>query len=334
MTLHIMNNRKILLVLMLVVAVLTAGAQGRKNMRINEVMIAPDSTCQGSGWVELFNSSYGSNAIEKMFVTTLKPEEIFTDLVKGKDRDVVLRALCESHPKQCYMVPRGDERNTKIAPRTHVVFSADGKPETGTFHLPFVFTSGQENYVALYDANGDLVDEVTVPDTLALGHTWAIAEEGRLPKPCKDFTDSWQSRDGKTIATAITPGNYNTREFNENIGKFHEHDSHGFILTVSAMSIVFSALILLYLCFKVFGKLSRGQEAEEKPAVQPAPLAADLKDSPTADTADEEMAAICLALYQHLNAHDQESGVLTFARDGLGAWGNKAGLLRKLPERK
>ena len=328
-----MNYRKIIFVLMLAMLAINAGAQGRKNMRINEVLVAADSTGAGNGWVELYNSSYGSNAIEKMFVTTLKPDEIFTDAVKGKDRDVVLRALCDSLPGRCYMVPRGDERNTKIAPRAHVVFCADGHTEAGTFHLPFVFTAGQENYVALYDANGDLVDEVTVPATLAVGHSWAIDAEGRLPKPCADFTDGWHERDGKTIATAITPGNYNTREFNENIGKFHEHDSHGFILTVSAMLIVFSALILLYLCFKVFGKLGRSSSGEEEQTAMVAPLA-DVKKAPVADAADEEMAAICLALYQHLNAHDQESGVLTFAREGLGAWGNKAGLLRKLPERK
>jgi hypothetical protein len=43
------------------------------------------------------------------------------------------------------------------------------------------------------------------------------------------------------------------------------------------------------------------------------------------------MAAICFALYQHLNAHDNESGVLTLSpRDG-SAWASKSGLMRNLP---
>ena len=56
--------------------------------------------------------------------------------------------------------------------------------------------------------------------------------------------------------------------------------------------------------------------------------------SPVAASGDldgEKMAAICFALYQHLNAHDQESGVLTLTpRDG-SAWAGKNNLMRTLP---
>ena len=50
---------------------------------------------------------------------------------------------------------------------------------------------------------------------------------------------------------------------------------------------------------------------------------------------DEVRAAIFMALYQHLNAHDSESGVLTFGNNqDYSAWGDKGLLLRQLPQRK
>ena len=56
----------------------------RKNVRINEVMVQQDST-GGNGWVEFYNSSYSSTAVEKMFITTLSREEIqkVFDATKG-----------------------------------------------------------------------------------------------------------------------------------------------------------------------------------------------------------------------------------------------------------
>ena len=49
---------------------------------------------------------------------------------------------------------------------------------------------------------------------------------------------------------------------------------------------------------------------------------------------DEAIAAICMALYQHLNAHDEESGVLTFdhSHEAHSAWGSKGNLLLRTPE--
>ena len=188
-------------------------AQGRKNVRINEVMVQQDST-GGNGWVEFYNSSYGTNAVEKMFITTLSREEItnhikaVTDTSNMKPNKVLLE-LCKARPMDIYEIPRGDERNTKIAPRTHFVMEADGNPKAGTFHMPFTFTAGKDNYIALYDVNGDLVDDVTVPASLKPGETYAIKAEGRLPSVLDDGQTEWTIKDGKTIETAITKGNYN-----------------------------------------------------------------------------------------------------------------------------
>jgi len=330
-----MNKKAIILMLLAAILCLPAMAQGRKNVRFNEIMVQQDSLGgYGNGWIEFYNSSYGSNAVEKMFITTISHDEIqkIFDENKGVKGNVVLQRVCEEQPDKCYEIPRGDERNTKIAPRTHFVFEADGDPKNGTFHLPFTLTAGQDNYIALYDVNGDLVDEVTVPASLKPGETYAIKGEGRLPSVLGDNKTSWTVHDGKTIETAITKGNYNEREANENIELFHQKDPHGFLIAIIAMSVVFGALILLYLCFKLFGYFSKKSSRANESVAESKPATLGAIPASSSDAQGETMAAICMALYQHLNAHDQESGVITLSpRDG-SAWGSKAQLLRQLPK--
>ena len=333
-----MSKRALTLMLLCAILALPTLAQGRKNVRINEVMVQQDST-GGNGWIEFYNSSYGTNAVEKMFITTL-PRDIITNYIKAvtdtsnKKRNQVLLELCAERPLDIYEIPRGDERNTKIAPRTHFVMEADGNPKAGTFHLPFVLKAGQDNYIALYDVNGDLVDDVTVPASLPIGQTYAIKAEGRLPRVLDDNipADSlWTVKDNSSIETAITKGNFNVREVNENIEAFHIKDPNGFWIAILAMSVVFAALAILYICFKLFGIVSK-RSGKEPEAAAEAPVAH--AASPVAASGEldgEKMAAICFALYQHLNAHDQESGVLTLTpRDG-SAWAGKNNLMRTLP---
>lgn len=311
-----------------------ADAQSRTNMRINEVMVAADTTGAATGWVELFNSSYGSVAIEKMFLTTLPPATVDSIQHSGTTLDSLA-----SRDARCYEIPRGDERHTKIAPRSHVVFCADANTPAGTFHLPFAFQPGTENYVALYDVNGALVDEVTIPAALPAGQSYAVKDaivgDGKLPVTGVLPDSCWDMRDGATIATAITPGNFNTRKANENIEKFHINDPHGYYIALFAMAIVFSALLLLFLCFKLFGSIAKrttGSGEADQPVV--APVASPEAAKPAADSGDEALAAAFMALYQHLNAHDNESGVLTFGRRQDSAWNSKAAMMRTLPERR
>ena len=334
-----MSKRALILILLCAILSLPTLAQGRKNVRINEVMVQQDST-GGNGWVEFYNSSYSTNAVEKMFITTLSREEIqnhlkaVMDTSKMKPNKVLLE-LCKARPLDIYEIPRGDERNTKIAPRTHFVMEADGDPKSGTFHMPFTFTAGKDNYIALYDVNGDLVDDVTIPASLKPGEAYAIKAEGRLPSVLGDGQTEWIVKDGKTQETAITKGNYNIREVNENIEKFHEEDPHGYWIALLAMSVVFSALALLYICFKLFGKFASRNLSEKKEEEVAAPVASQAASVPAGGDLDgEKMAAICFALYQHLNAHDNESGVLTLTpRDG-SAWAGKTSLMREIPVKK
>jgi len=329
-----MSKKALTLLLLCAIFTLPTFAQGRKNVRINEVMVQQDST-GGNGWVEFYNSSYSTTAVEQMFITTLSREEIQNVLDKNKGNNKkpkqILVELCEAQPMDIYEIPRGDERNTKIAPRTHFVMEADGDPKSGTFHMPFTFAQGKENYIALYDVNGDLVDDVTIPASLNAGESYAIKAEGRLPSVLDDGKTEWTIKDGKTIETAITKGNYNIREVNENIEAFHIKDPHGYWIALLAMTVVFGALAVLYILFKLFGIFASKNLQNDDKSSAPVATQAAAVPATSGDLDGEKMAAICFALYQHLNAHDQESGVLTLTpRDG-SAWSNKSGLMRELP---
>ncbi len=342
-----MNKRNIIFLLLAAIVSLGALAQGHKNLRITEVMISQDSTQYGGttvGWVELYNSSYHAYAIEKMFITDKRPDQIFTkanedvayqrEQVRG--RDAVLRYLSEAPLKTgVYMIPRGDERNTNLGEHGQCVFVADGQIQNGTFHLPFEFVAGKDNYIAIYDVNGDLVDELTVPASLKASQSYALKAEGRLPLEGTEHNGDFEVRDGSSIEKAITPGNFNTRIKNENVEKFHQHDPYGVIIAVIAMLIVFSALILLYLLFKVFGYVSdKSLNKNTAPAVTQAGETPASTAAAEPEAGEEEIAAICMALFQHFNAHDEESGVLTFNRNTATAWNSKEQMMCPMPQRK
>lgn len=324
-------NKKIFLTLIAVVAALTAVAQGRMDLRINEVAV---QNTIGSGWIEIFNASYGTNGIEKMFITTLKRDFIDKQLdgVSKSKTNQKLKELCNSHSGEIYEIPLGDV-DTKVKPRTHVVFFADGDITAGTFHLPFTLEPGQ--YAALYDVNGDLVDEVVIPDTLQANKSYARKIEDDLHKKrvSRDFNkDEWEVRDGSSIEMAITPGKYNTRPINDNIQKFKDEDPIGWKLTLMSMGVVFSALLLLYILFKIFGKIFTAKDKKKEEEIADNAVDTVPSTETQAGGDDEAIAAICMALYQHFNAHDEESGVLTFDRSQQhGAWGSKGNLLRHRP---
>ena len=328
-------KKGIILTLLVAAFGLLATAQGRMELRFNEVMTQNDSNLvdqigHRSAWVEVFNRSYGTVGMEQMFISN---QYIDVQANKGnkKEKDF-LNEYAAAHPDVLYEIPRGDVA-TKVAPRTHIVFFADGESAQGALHLSFKLNPGVENNLYLYDVNGDLVDMVTIPANLPADQSFALKADGISELvDGKMNGDAWSVRSGADEEAAITPGKYNQRVVNENIEKFHQEDPHGFIIALVAMGIVFSTLLMLSILFYLFGKANKAANKEEKTAVAtPTQLAAPQPVS--ADANDEAMAAICMALYQHFNSHDEESGVLTFDRNANTAWSSKSNMMRELPRK-
>ena len=216
-----MKHIKKLVVLSLLLVSFGAAAQQQSAMRISEFMVANSSDLQNDygqhgQWIELFNSSYGTVDISGCYLTN-DPN----DLKK-------------------YMFPKGD-LITKIKPRQFVVIWADGDQTKGTLYTNFTFAPGDE----LLFVGGDgktIIDRITVPGNLGEDQSFARATDGN---------GEWG------IPKHTTPRAANVTHTEETKSqKMARIDPYGWIMALTAMSVVFSALIILYLIFKNIGKAS------------------------------------------------------------------------------
>lgn len=304
-----MKKKLFMLTMSLVVMASAAFAQSRKAVRINEVMVENQSSIvddygQRHGWIELFNGNFAPIEISSIYITD-----------------------DPANPTK-YPVPLGDV-NTKIAKRQHVVFFADGEPNKGTFHTSFVLTPGQDNWIGIYDADGQtLIDEVTIPANLPADCSYARTADGE---------GEWAIRTGENTGdgavTYITPSSANIiRDTNKKIEEFANRDANGFGMTIMAMCIVFTALLVLCLCFYGIGAISKQISKLNKMRAQ----GIDKSEAATTGSnhdSGEEIAAIVMALHQHLNAHDTESTVLTInkVKRAYSPWSSKIYGLREVP---
>lgn len=307
-----MNKKFFALLLLCALCGASAFAQGRKGVCINEVMVQNDSSYVDDygmhhAWIELFNSTFAPVDISSMYLTD-----------------------DPANPKK-YPIPRMDV-NTEMPARQHVVFWADNEPNKGTFHLNFFLKPGKDNYIGLYDSDGKtLVDEVVVPASLGRGHSYARKQDG-----VRDEADdklAWEVRDGSN-EKYITPSSNNIiLDTNEKIKNFEDHDQSGLGMTVLAMAVVFAALIVLSLCFNVIGWINAKTAQRKKKEATAGNLdEAEFTEGPDSG---EEIAAVCMALHEHLNMHDKEDLVLTInkVKRSYSPWSSKIYSLRELPRR-
>lgn len=207
-------------------SLLPLSAQSITAARINEVMIDNvdnyiDNYGKRSPWVEIYNSSAGTIDLAGCFLTD-DPQ----DLKK-------------------YMIPKGDVL-TAIKPRQSVVFFADEMPLRGTFHLNFTLAPDTTHYLALVSSDGNtIIDEVEVPASLPANHSYARIDDGVRTAVA---TEAWH------ITQHTTPGSNNVvKDKNEKIDRLQEADPNGFVMTITAMLVVFSGLLILFLAYKLVG---------------------------------------------------------------------------------
>lgn len=279
-------------------------AQNRKAVRLNEVMVENSASIvddygEHHGWIELFNSNFGPVQITGMYLSN------------------------DSTNPMMYPVPLGDV-NTVIAKRQHVVFFADGQPNKGTFHTNFVLTPGQDNWVGLYDADGTLVDEIVIPAALLTDQTFARTVDGE---------GLWAVRTGEGD-NYITPSGANIiKDTNNRVKMFSEIDENGFGMTIMAMCIVFTALLLLCLSFYAIGAIGKYISRSNKIKSSGDDHTDREVRAATTHDSGEEIAAIVMALHEHFNAHDAENTILTInkVKRAYSPWSSKIYGLREVP---
>ena len=302
-------NRLSLSTLLLLVLVIFSACSGRvKNppLVINEVLVINeenyvDDYGRRSGWIEIFNNTAKTQNIGGYFLTN--------------DR---------SNPKK-YPIPKGDVL-TRIPPHQHALFWANDKAYQGTFHISFELDPNEDNYIALYDESGEkIVDEVVIPKGQLADVSWGYEMDGE--KYDNDRTHLL------TKLGKVTPSTNNyTLDKNEKVERFKQHDKYGASMTITAMLVVFSALVLLYVVFRLVGKGStRISQKKRKVATVDSPT-----ESSQEDISGEVLAAIFMALHEEQdNAHDLEHTILTFGNieNRYSPWNSKIHGLRELPRR-
>lgn len=305
-----MNKIKIGLLLVFTCCFTFINAQSTTSLKINEVLINNQSNyVDGYGervaWIEVFNQSYGMVNIEGCFLTNDK-----------------------NNPTK-FRIPRGNI-NTKMPPRQYLMFWADNMPNRGAFYLNFGLEAGKENYIALYDTDGEtLIDEVTIPANA----TQANCSYARVT----NGSSKWEIK-GEAYANPVTPGANNQLDIeNLKIQEFKEQDSVGVGMAVIAMSVVFSALVLLFLSFKLQGtisiRMSKKREMKEANKNNAQAVQKPQVSNTASAGSEDEIAAITMALHEHFGGyHDVEEMVLTFREVGQtnSPWGSKAFGMRQL----
>lgn len=305
-----MNKTKIgiLLSLLMLIGLTSCGEKKSNNkLVLNEILIDNQNSFQDdyglhSAWIEIFNKSYGS-----------------ADLAA-----CLLRVSSQPGDTVTYFIPKGDIL-TVVKPRQHALFWADGEPNRGTFHTSFKLNPETSNWVGLYDSGKKLMDAVEIPaGILGANQSYARVSDG-----AKD----WEVK-GASADKYVTPSTNNkTLDSNAKMEKFEEHDADGIGMAISAMSVVFCGLILLFISFKIVGKIavglsnrntmrSKGIDKHEAKELSQAP--------------GEVYAAIAMAMHEMQDeVHDVEDTVLTITRvkRSYSPWSSKIYTLRETPRK-
>lgn len=271
-------------------------SQSTRDLKINEILVVNDSN---------YIDDYGQHS--GWF-------EIFNSAYNTVDIGGSYLTNDPANPTK-YYIPKGDPI-TQIAPRNYLIFFADNKPTRGILHVNFEFT--ETNYLAIYEGNGK-----TVIDAIKFGPQSPDVSFGRVT----DGNNEWGFLEKTTpmannyTGTVVTAGE-----------KFVEMDPYGGGMAVIAMSVVFSALLLLYI---VFRSTKRFYSVNFKKL-----FSRDSRKVPLIDNASEieisgeVNAAIAMAIHLYISElHDHEEAVLTIKKVSrtYSPWSSKIYGLRNLP---
>jgi len=285
----------VLITFILVLCSSQSHAQSGLDLRINEILVYNDSN---------YVDDYG---MRNSWI------EIFNSAYNSVNMAGMYLTNDPNNPTK-YRIAKGDPI-TKIPTRNYLVFYADNHPTRGILHLNFNLED--TNYLALYDVNGrTLLDEITYP-----GQRGDVSY-GRET----DGSEKW------VVLEKTTPkANNYTGEVITAGDEFVLMDPYGIGMAVIAMSVVFIALMLLYLVFKNVPKIYNVDlKALLKKPVKEVAISAPVKQ----DVSGEVSAAIALALNMYVSQyHDHEETVLTIKKvaSAYSPWSSKIYGLRKSP---
>ena len=314
-------RKRILLILALLVSFTSLRAQNVIDLIIAEALAVPDSTGiaddygRQGGWIEIFNTSQGTVNIAGCFLTDDR-----SDLKKS-------------------VIPKGDLK-TKIGPRQTTLFYASGNAGDGTFYTSFKLRPGSTVYLVSNDGR-TVIDSLAIPANVPAGKSMAKRAFDLRQKQFEPLPDP------QTPSPGIFNGDLNTATKAESM---KEKDPYGGILSLVAVSVVFSALAILWFLFWLFfdrpakkaaaakNQPPKPKKAKKAAAMAPAgeipgEVAAAIALAMDMEQGGDDYAAIAAAMHLYFSdaVHDAESFVLTMRPKEGAAWNDKKQIFRKLP---
>ena len=309
-----MNKTKIgiFFTLLLVLGVCSSCGEKKSNNKLvlNEVLITNEGNYQDdyglhSAWIEIFNRSYGSADLAGCYLKFKNGRDSASDFI-----------------------PKGDIL-TLVKPRQHALFWADGEARRGTFHTNFTLNPDDTNWIGLYDSGRNLLDSIVIP----AGALQANQSYARI----SDAAEKWEVKDGSAEKYVTPSTNNKTIDSNAKMEKFEEHDSDGIGMSISAMSVVFCGLILLFIAFKIVGRVSVSLSKRNAMKAKGITDKQEAKEKKLGEAPGEIFAAIAMAMYEmQSDVHDVEDTVLTITRvkRSYSPWSSKIYTLRETPQKK
>ena len=304
------HSRIILSIAITLLCGLSLGAQNMSDLLIGEVLVENtsgivDGYGQRNGWIELFNTSNGTVKFGGCYLSDDK-----SNLKK-------------------YHIPTSD-RSAQLGPRQSVVFYTSGNSSQGTFYTNFKLRNGSTLYLVSNDGR-TIIDQVEIPADLPADQSVV-----RIPVGVKEMEFKTQ------VNPNPTPGSYNGNVDAKTKSQImKEQDPHGLVLTLIAVMVVFTALLILSFIFGWIGNANK--RGKDGPKVKKSKKTADGKLSPEIAAAismalsqefgSEVYAAIALALDDYLvgGIHDIESMIITIKPTPGSGWADKTQNFRQLP---
>ena len=220
-------------------------SQNVSDLIISEVLALPDSTSivdgygNRNGWIELYNTSTGTVNMGGCYLTD--------------DRNDLQKSL----------IPKNDLR-TKLGPRQVTLFYTSGNAHQGTFYAGFKLRPGSTVYLVSNDGR-TIVDSLQIPANLPAGKSVS-----KVPVDRKALR--WEVDPGVEFPSPMVLNGSVGAETNAQ--RMAKNDPHGFILTIVSVTVVFSALAILWFLFWILFErpAKRKKKAEEAGKNAPAKL--------------------------------------------------------------
>ena len=317
-----LNKFLILLAALLITG--TSFGQSVRDFRFNEILIKntdnyDDEYGRHVPWVEIFNTAYNTVNLAGCYLT-----DDTTGFAAASKKG-------GSIPSHWYRIPKTDA-NTAMDQRTYAIFYMDNAPLYGTFHVNFDPRTSKTNYVALISGDGkDLIDLMHYPKAQLMDTCLSYGYE-------HDGGEYNGEKEEAKILEQFTPGSCNeTKVEISKQEKLKRDDPYGIGLAVISMSVVFAALVIIYLMLKLFGHVSKIMESKNKQKSEPAvATATEVKANVKEDErlTGEEAAAIATAIHLHFNSmHDEESEIITIDMPSAhySPWAQKGLSMKKTP---